>query len=307
MTKIDLTGKVFGKLTVIEKAYSKNYKVYWKCKCECGNETFVCTSNLTKGHTTSCGCKARRSKNSYDPLVGQVFGRLTVLEEFKLFEKRKYRTYCRCKCECGNEAVVRRDSLKKGAIKSCGCLLKESASKLWLRDLTGKTFGSLTVISRSENGKHRRTRWLCKCKCGKTVTCDSSALTSGAKTHCGCQRKKIQKKIKTEMHNGSRTRLYRIWAQMRDRCSNPSSTSYQWYGAKGVEVCDEWREAFNPFRDWALSNGYAEGLSIDRMNPFGNYEPSNCRWITLSEQAYNKRNSERNKELLEKYNETHNE
>lgn len=82
--------------------------------------------------------------------------------------------------------------------------------------------------------------------------------------------------------------MYRIWKSMRSRCNSPHDTDFRWYGAKGVSVCDEWK-SFIAFRVWAINNGYTDSLTIDRINPFGNYEPSNCRWATMDDQRRNTR------------------
>ena len=92
-------------------------------------------------------------------------------------------------------------------------------------------------------------------------------------------------------HLGSRTRLYRIWNAMKNRCNNPKSTNYKNYGMRGITVCQEWASSFEKFRDWAVSNGYADDLSIDRLDVNGSYEPSNCRWATILQQANNRRNT----------------
>lgn len=89
-------------------------------------------------------------------------------------------------------------------------------------------------------------------------------------------------------HHGLRnTRLYSIWRSMRTRCYNPKAINYQWYGAKGIKVCDEW-QCFLPFYDWAVRNGYSDNLTLDRIESDGNYTPENCRWITISEQQQNR-------------------
>ena len=93
-------------------------------------------------------------------------------------------------------------------------------------------------------------------------------------------------------HYMKHTKLYSVWNQMRNRCSNPNDKSYKRYGAKGISVCEEWRD-FRVFYPWAIQNGYKEGLTLDRIDPSGNYEPSNCRWITNKEQQRNRGNNVR--------------
>ena len=90
-------------------------------------------------------------------------------------------------------------------------------------------------------------------------------------------------------HGETGTRLYRIWGAMKTRCSNQKSDSYEWYGGRGIKVCQEWRCSYEAFRDWALDSGYGDDTSIDRIDNEGNYEPDNCRWATLKEQGANKR------------------
>ena len=149
------------------------------------------------------------------------------------------------------------------------------------KDLTGQKFGKLTVISREKNDKHGNIRWLCKCDCGKETTVQGGHLTSGRTKSCGCVRN----------HGQSRTRLYRIWVAIKTRCYNPAHNNYKNYGGRGIVMCYSIKDNFTAFREWALTNGYKKGLTIDRVDVNGNYTLDNMRWATMSEQARNKRNT----------------
>lgn len=153
-------------------------------------------------------------------------------------------------------------------------------------NLIGEKYGKLTVVEFDRLQNHK-TYWKCACDCGLTVVATGNNLRSGNTTSCGCvHRAKVQQigrnNIKHNEIHENRTRLYTIWCGMRQRCSNPNRTAYILYGGKGVRVCDEWND-YDVFKNWAISNGYADNLSIDRIDSNGNYEPSNCRWITQSE------------------------
>lgn len=239
--------------------------------------------------------KKKRNRKIQD-LSGMKFNELVVLS---YAGDKKWL----CRCSCGQETVVSSCHLKSGHTKSCGHLIKIQKYE----DLTGQVFGRWTVLKSYGKSKGDGHLFWCRCECGIEKAVGSHSLKSGRSKSCGCLGK--ENRIKSCTHHGhARTKngvriskLYSVWDGMKQRCSNSNHSAYQWYGAKGVKVCEEWNNSFETFYEWAVSNGYKEGLSIDRINPFDNYEPSNCRWATNEEQASNKRNSERNKRLKEEY------
>lgn len=166
-------------------------------------------------------------------------------------------------------------------------------------DLTGRRFGRLTVIGKAESyvapSGRKYTKWLCKCECGNEISVYSDNLRHGKTKSCGCFCKEYMSKIYSK-HGMARTRIYREWTGIKTRCNNPNDKRYKDYGGRGIVMCDEWKNSFEAFRDWAMANGYRDDLTIERKDVNGNYCPENCCWITLAEQERNRRDTLRVKD-----------
>jgi hypothetical protein len=163
------------------------------------------------------------------------------------------------------------------------------------RDLTGMRFGRLEIIGRVPN-KGANVWWSCRCQCGTTKDVRASSLISGVSRSCGCLSRELSSQrngrhwLSRDCATTPSPALYSVWQGMRQRCNSPQSHNYSLYGARGIKIADEWRE-YPQFYEWALRNGYATGMSLDRIDVNGDYAPSNCRWTTAKEQSRNRRNT----------------
>jgi len=221
-------------------------------------------------------------------LTGMTFGRWTVLRP----EKGRMHL---CRCECGTEKLIQSGSLQTGKSQSCGCLNRD-AHVARRKDITGRVFGRWTVLSFA--GSDDGALWLCRCACGAEKIIRATQLAAGLTKSCGCLRDDVAKvfhlKHGRSRNRGAhgadrrgRSRAYRAWGDMLQRCSNPNFRQFKDYGGRGITVCEEWKNSFENFlRDMGEP---PEGLSLDRIDNDGGYSADNCRWATRAQQQQNRR------------------
>lgn len=222
-------------------------------------------------------------------LTGQRFGRLVVIEQAE--RDKRGQVLWTCQCDCGSQCVVLGVSLRSEKTKSCGCFQRESARDNG-KDITGQRFGRLVVIGRAGHSKNRRVLWNCQCDCGQRRVVAGVSLRRGDTKSCGCLSREITGDVHRK-HGKSRTPLYTVWKGMMTRCGlmgKPNKQEVKNYVNRGITVCEEWR-VFENFERWALANGYAKGLELDRRDNDKGYCPENCHFVTDKQNTRNRRRS----------------
>jgi hypothetical protein len=207
-----------------------------------------------------------------------------------------------CRCKCGNAWRISHVDLTESRARRCPDCREKKPKEIpapkvetplirlpYKRDLSGEKFGEWTVISFYPQTEHKKTYWLCRCKCGDEKAIESYNLTTGRSRMCRkCSALIVAAKTHAT-HRMSGTKVYRTWQSIKTRCYNEAAvTCYRHHGALGVRVCDEWLDDFEAFYTY-VGEPPTRYHTLDRIDPFGHYAPGNVSWATQSEQMYNTR------------------
>ena len=279
-------GAIYGDYKVIEVWYDWDaQRQMWKLECtKCGKTKVTHNGkDYAKGKNKgNCSCEREKARSlkisektkreddapNNPKWIGSIMG------DWKIIQYTPHKGWL-VECQkCGRQTYHKVAHIKCDNPIKCTCEnISEYRDPKWI----GQRFGHLVVQKYVGYGNLE-----CKCDCGNIVDIKGSFLTNNQQVTCGRDCKHHLDNVIT--HHLSNDRLYRIWKGMLHRCYNPKSFAYKIYGGRGIDVCEEWRDDLFAFREWALSHGYADDLSIDRIDSDKGYSPDNCRWATAKEQ-----------------------
>lgn len=303
-------GTVNGDFKITDITYNgfENREIELTC-VKCGKiirKDFTNGKNKWSELIKNCDCEKKKSekikkqkkttRNDDDSFIGKIYGTWKVVDFIRVPHKDKSGSTVNwiCKCEeCESERKIVPASLKNGKCL-CSCQKQLEDTKNKRDEYIGKKYNRLTIIdfNYKQSGKTKNVYAVCQCDCGNTKEIQLHYVINGSVKSCGCYAKEMREKQR-QAEKRTSSPLYKTWNAMKQRCQNSNNPNYSNYGGRGIEVSSEWigYEGFNNFEEWSIRNGYRpnNGLSLDRIDVNGNYEPDNCRWVSIWVQSVNKR------------------